>query len=248
MNKMAGRTALITGGASGLGEATARLLASEGAKVVITDLQTERGEQVASEIPGCRFIQHDVRDEAGWGDVVRAAIAHGGQLDTLVNNAGLVRFADVERLSYDDFRLQTEVMLNGTFLGCKAALPHMSKQGAGAIINMASIAALAGMAAIPAYAAAKAGIIGITRSVAIHCKEQGYRIRCNAIAPGGIETPMTAQASSELDAASAELEHTHSHGMGKPIDVANAVLYLASDDGRYVNGTTLVIDNGETAG
>lgn len=247
MGKMTGRVALITGGASGLGAETARLLTREGATVVITDVQADLGRQVADEIPGCLFIQHDVRDEAGWGTVVSQAIDHCGRLDTLVNNAGLVRFASVEELTYADFRLQTEVMLNGTFLGCKAALPHLSKDGSGAIINMASIAALAGMAAIPAYAAAKAGIVGMTRSIAIHCKEQGYRIRCNCIAPGGIETPMTAQANSELDAASAELEHTHSHGMGKPIDVANAVLYLASDDGRYVNGTTLVIDNGETA-
>ena len=247
MGKMQGRVALITGGASGLGAEDARVLAREGAKVVITDVQDALGEQVAAEIEGCLYLHQDVRDEARWDEVVRLTLERFGRLDTLVNNAGLVRFASVEDMSYADFRLQTEVMLNGTFLGCKAALPHMSKDGSGAIINMASIAAISGMAAIPAYTAAKAGIIGMTRSVAIHCKEQGYRIRCNAIAPGGIETPMTAQANSELDADSAELEHTHSHGMGQPVDVANAVLYLASDDGRYVNGTTLVIDNGETA-
>lgn len=247
MGKMQGRVALITGGASGLGAEDARVLAREGAKVVITDVQDALGEQVAAEIEGCLYLHQDVRDEARWDEVVRLTLERFGRLDTLVNNAGLVRFASVEDMSYADFRLQTEVMLNGTFLGCKAALPHMSKDGSGAIINMASIAAISGMAAIPAYTAAKAGIIGMTRSVAIHCKEQGYRIRCNAIAPGGIETPMTAQANSELDADSAELEHTHSHGMGQPVDVANAVLYLASDDGRYVNGTTLVVDNGETA-
>lgn len=247
MGKMEGRVALITGGASGLGAEDARVLAREGAKVVITDVQDALGEQVAAEIEGCLYLHQDVRDEARWDEVVRLTLERFGRLDTLVNNAGLVRFASVEDMSYADFRLQTEVMLNGTFLGCKAALPHMSRDGSGAIINMASIAAISGMAAIPAYTAAKAGIIGMTRSIAIHCKEQGYRIRCNAIAPGGIETPMTAQANSELDADSAELEHTHSHGMGQPVDIANAVLYLASDDGRYVNGTTLVIDNGETA-
>jgi len=247
MGKMQGRVALITGGASGLGAEDARVLAREGAKVVITDVQDALGEQVAAGIEGCHYLHQDVRDEARWDEVVRLTLERFGRLDTLVNNAGLVRFASVEDMSYADFRLQTEVMLNGTFLGCKAALPHMSKDGSGAIINMASIAAISGMAAIPAYTAAKAGIIGMTRSIAIHCKEQGYRIRCNAIAPGGIETPMTAQANSELDADSAELEHTHSHGMGQPVDIANAVLYLASDDGRYVNGTTLVVDNGETA-
>lgn len=247
MGKMDGRVALITGGASGLGAEDARVLAREGAKVVITDVQDALGEQVAAGIEGCLYLHQDVRDEARWDEVVRLTLERFGRLDTLVNNAGLVRFASVEDMSYADFRLQTEVMLNGTFLGCKAALPHMSRDGSGAIINMASIAAISGMAAIPAYTAAKAGIIGMTRSIAIHCKEQGYRIRCNAIAPGGIETPMTVQANSELDADSAELEHTHSHGMGQPVDIANAVLYLASDDGRYVNGTTLVVDNGETA-
>lgn len=247
MGRMDGRVALITGGASGLGAEDARVLAREGAKVVITDVQDDLGEQVASEIGDCLYLHQDVRDEARWDEVVQAALEQFGRLDSLVNNAGLVRFGTVEELSYDDFRLQTEVMMNGTFLGCKAALPHMSKDGAGAIVNIASIGGLVGMSAIPAYAAAKAGIIGMTRSIAVHCKEQNYKIRCNAIAPGGIVTPMTAQATEELPEDSAGLQHNQAHGMGMPIDVANAVLYLASDDGRYLNGTTITIDNGETA-
>ncbi|MFM6832213.1 MAG: SDR family oxidoreductase, partial [Novosphingobium sp.] len=175
-------------------------------------------------------------------------VSRFGRLDTLVNNAGLVRFGTVEDLSYADFRLQTEVMLNGTFLGCKAAIPHMSRDGSGSIINMASIGGIKGISAIPAYAGAKAGIIGMTRSIAVHCREQNTRIRCNSIAPGGIVTPMTAQALAELPQDAAGLDQVQNHGMGQPIDIANMVLYLACDDGRHLTGTNIVIDNGETMG
>jgi 3(or 17)beta-hydroxysteroid dehydrogenase len=246
MGKMDGRVALITGGASGLGLEDARVLAAEGAKVVITDVQDDLGEQAAAEISGVTYFNHDVRDEARWEEVIAETLDQFGRLDTLVNNAGLVRFANVEELDYDDFRLQTEVMLNGTFLGCKAAIPHMSRDGSGSIINLASVAGLKGISAIPAYTAAKAGIIGMTRSIAVHCREQKYRIRCNAIAPGGIVTPMTAQALAEMPEGDAGLDQVTNHGMGQPIDVANMVLYLACDDGRHITGTTITIDNGET--
>jgi 3(or 17)beta-hydroxysteroid dehydrogenase len=246
MGKMDGKVALVTGGASGLGAEDARVLAREGAKVVITDVQDELGAHVASEIPGCIYLHHDVRDEARWADVVNETISTFGRLDTLVNNAGLVKFGTVEDLSYADFKLQTEVMLDGTFLGCRAAIPYMTKGGGGAIINMASVAGLKGISAIPAYTAAKAGIIGMTRSIAIHCQEQKYAIRVNSIAPGGIVTPMTAQALAQLPADSAGLDQINNLGMGQPADVAHMVLYLASDDGRHITGTNIVIDNGET--
>lgn len=243
---MDGRVALITGGASGLGYEDAKLLAGEGASVVITDLQDDLGQQAASEIPNCVYLPHDVRDEDRWTEVVAETIRRFDRLDILVNNAGLVRFGSIEELSYDDYRIQTEVMLNGTFLGCKAAIQHMSRDGSGSIINMASVAGLKGISAIPAYTAAKAGIIGMTRSIAVHCREQNYRIRCNAIAPGGIVTPMTAQALAEMPGDAAGLDQIKNHGMGQPIDIANMVLYLASDDGRHITGTTITIDNGET--
>jgi 3(or 17)beta-hydroxysteroid dehydrogenase len=248
MGKMVGKVALITGGASGLGAEDARVLAREGANVVITDMQAELGEAVAASIPGCVFLHHDVRDEARWHEVVAETIARFGRLDVLVNNAGLVRFGTVEDLSYDEYKLQTDVMAGGTFLGCKAAIPHMSKDGSGSIINMASVGGIKGISVIPAYAAAKAGIIGMTRSIAVHCREQNYRIRCNSIAPGGIVTPMTAQAVAELPADHAGLDQANNHGMGQPIDIANMVLYLACDDGRHITGTNIVIDNGETMG
>jgi 3(or 17)beta-hydroxysteroid dehydrogenase len=246
MGKMDGKVALVTGGASGLGAEDARVLAREGAKVVITDMNAALGEEVAASIPGALFLQHDVRDEARWGEVIATTIAKFGRLDTLVNNAGLVRFGTVEALSLDDWRIQIDVMLTGTFLGCQAAIPHMSRDGSGSIINMASVAALKGISTIPAYSAAKAGIIAMTRSIAVHCREQAYRIRCNAITPGGIVTPMTAQALAQLPQDSAGLDQIQNHGMGQPIDIANMVLYLACDDGRHITGTAITIDNGET--
>ncbi len=246
MGKMDGKVALITGGASGLGAEDARTLAREGARVVITDVQDELGAKVAAEIPGCIYLNHDVRDEERWAEVVAEVLKAHGRLDTLVNNAGLVRFGTIEDVSFADFKLQTEVMLNGTFLGCKSAIPHMSRDGGGSIINMASVAGLKGISAIPGYTAAKAGIIGMTRSIAVHCREQGYRIRVNALAPGGIETPMTAQALAELPEGNAGLDQAQTHGMGQPSDIAKMVLYLACEDGRHITGTTITIDNGET--
>ena len=246
MGRMDGKVAIVTGGASGLGAEDARALARAGAKVVITDVQDDLGVAVAAEIPGSLYLRHDVCDESGWSEVVAATIDRFGRLDTLVNNAGLVRFGTIEDVSFADYRLQLGVMLDGTFLGCRAAIPYMSKDGSGSIINMASIGGLKAISSIPAYSAAKAGIIGLTRSVAIHCQEQRYRIRCNAIAPGGIATPMTRQALSELPEGDPGLEQNAAHGMGEPSDIANMVLYLASQDGRHITGTTITIDNGET--
>jgi len=246
MGRVEGKVALITGGASGLGAADARKLASEGASVVITDIQEELGRAIAAEIPGSLFVRHDVRDEGQWQEVVAATIARFGRLDVLVNNAGLVRFANVEACELEDFRFQMQVMVEGCFLGCKSALPVMTKTGGGSIINVASVAALKGIGVIPAYSAAKAGIIALTRSVAVHCQEQGYKIRVNAIAPGAHDTPMTRQALGELPEGEAGLDQIQAMGQGIPEDVANLVLFLASEESRQITGTHVVIDNGET--
>lgn len=246
MGRMDGKVALITGGASGLGAEDARVLAREGAKVVITDIQDDLGAKIAAEIPGSLYLNHDVRSETRWAEVVAETLRAFGRLDTLVNNAGVVRFADVEALSYADYKFQVEIMLDGTFLGCHAAIPHMTKTGGGSIINMASVAALKGISSIPAYSAAKGGIISMSRSIAVHCQEKGYKIRVNVLAPGGIVTPMTAFALASLPGDDPGLEQAADHGMGQPSDIANMVLYLASEDGRHITGTTITIDNGET--
>ena len=244
--RVAGKVALITGGASGLGAADARMLAREGASVVITDVNETLGQQVAASIPGALFIKHDVRDEAQWVAVVAETVRHFRRLDILVNNAGLVRFGNIEKCSLDDYRLHQSVMSEGAFLGCKHGIPAMARSGGGSIINVASIGGMKGISAIPAYAAAKGAIIALTRSAAVHCQEQRYGIRVNAIAPGAHETPMTASALSTLPEGDAGLDQVSQHGQGKPEDVANLVLFLASDESRQITGTCMVIDNGET--
>lgn len=248
MGRVEGKVALITGGASGLGAADARLLAAEGATVVITDIQGDLGAATAASIPGALFLQHDVRDERQWQDVVAETLTRFGRLDVLVNNAGIVRFGTIEDAALADFRLQMQVMVEGCFLGCRTAIPLMTKTGGGSIINVASVAALKGISSIPAYSAAKAAIIAMTRSIAVHCQEQRYRIRVNAIAPGAHDTPMTQQALAQLPSDAAGLDQVHAQGQGRPEDVANLVLFLASEESRQITGTHIVIDNGETMG
>lgn len=245
MGRVAGKVVLITGAASGLGAADARLLAQEGARVVLTDVNEEMGREVASSIPGALFLKQDVRDEQRWKEVIAETLAHFGRLDVLVNNAGVVVFADVENISLEQFRFVNAVMAEGTFLGCKHAIPAMKASGGGSIINISSVGAIKGIGEILSYAAAKGAILSMTRSVAIHCQDKGYKIRCNAILPGGHETPMTAAALRDIDPDSGALAQVKRE-MGQPIDVANLVLFLASDESRYINGTQMVIDNAET--
>ncbi|MBV2132488.1 SDR family oxidoreductase [Pseudomonas sp. MAP12] len=245
MGRVAGKVVLITGAASGLGAADARLLAQEGARVVLTDVNEELGREVASSIPGALFLKHDVRDELRWKEVIAETLAHFGRLDVLVNNAGVVIFGDVESISLEQYRFVNAVMSEGTFLGCKHAIPAMHASGGGSIINISSIGAIKGIGEVFSYAAAKGAILSMTRSVAIHCQDKGYKIRCNAILPGGHETPMTAAALRDIDPDSHALSQVKKE-MGQPVDVANLVLFLASDESRYINGTQMVIDNAET--
>lgn len=137
-------------------------------------------------------------------------------------------------------------MSEGTFLGCKHAIPAMASSGGGSIINVSSVAAIKGVGVIPAYTAAKGAILALTRSVAVHCQEQRYNIRCNAIVPGAHDTPMTQAALAQLPQEEAGLEQIQAWGQGRPEDVANLVLFLASDESRQITGTSIVIDNGET--
>lgn len=244
--RVEGKVALITGAASGLGAADARRLAAEGARVVLTDVQGDLGRATAAEIPGAIFLDHDVRDEVRWQAVIAETLAAHGRLDILVNNAGLVRFANPEELTLDDLRLHLGVMVEGTFLGCKHGLGAMKATG-GSIINISSIAAIKGMSAVTAYAVAKAGIVALTRSVAVHAQEMRYGIRANAVLPGAHDTPMTQAAIAQLPAEYAGMQQIEAMGQGRPEDVANLVLFLASDEARQITGASFVIDNGETA-
>lgn len=245
MGRISGKVVLVTGGASGLGKADAILLASEGAKLVLTDVN-ENGSEVAryitNELNGeATFLKHDVTNEGEWVATLEAVRKLHGGLDVLVNNAGIVIVATPEQTTLEQFRKANAVMSEGVFLGCKHAIGVMREQGGGSIINMSSIASHLGFSAFFAYSAAKGAVRAMTKSIAVHCQTKGYNIRCNSIHAGAIETPMVAQANAELGIDPPGDDDPI--GLGKPEDVANLVLYLASDESRFINGAELVIDN-----
>lgn len=242
--RVAGKIALVTGGAQGLGKADCERLAAEGAHVVVTDLDLVKARAVAEAVGGSAFA-HDVSDEAQWIELLREVERVHGRLDVLVNNAGNVIFETIEECSTEHFRLHMAIHVEGTFFGCKHALPLMKASRGGSIINMSSTSALMGYGSIIAYTAAKGAIRSMTKSIAAHCQDEGYAIRCNALMPGGIETPMV---QSVLGRPGEELPVPEGvlppDALGSPRDVANMVLYLASDESRFLTGMEIPIDNG----
>jgi 3(or 17)beta-hydroxysteroid dehydrogenase len=249
--RVAGKVALVTGAAMGLGKADCELLAAEGATVIVTDREVELAHKVADSIGGDAMAL-DVTDEAAWADVMRAVKERHGGLDILVNNAGNVIFESVEDCSTANFRLHMDIHVMGTFFGCKYALPLMKHRhkaiggGGSSIINMASTASLMGYGNIVAYTAAKGAIRSMTKSIAMHCQDAGYGIRVNALAPGGIETPMVRDISGRageelLEVPAGPLDAS---ALGDPRDVAACVLFLASDEARFLNGLEIPVDNG----
>ena len=185
---------------------------------------------------------HDVRDEGRWGEVVSGCVRQFGALHVLVNNAGVVVVATPETTTLEQFRLANAVMSEGVFLGCKAAIPALRDSGGGSIINMSSVASHLGYPAFFAYSAAKGAVRAMTKAIAVHCQMGKYGIRCNSIHAGAIETPMVEQANAALGMKMQDHEAAP-WGLGKSRDVANLVVYLASDESRFVNGAELVIDN-----
>lgn len=249
MGRVAEKVVLVTGAASGLGAADARLLAQHGAVVVMSDVN-EAGRAIADEI-GAQFVRQDVAEEAGWRDLIAGILRSHGRLDGLVNNAGVAPIGSIETTSTEVWRRALAIHLDGTFFGCKYAIEAMKVTGGGSIVNMSSTAALVGIAEYLAYSAAKGGIRSMTKSIAIHCRAQKNGIRCNSIHPGSISTPMVHAALEALvgvklmeqpDPEAARLKL----GIGEPNDVAYMVLYLISDESKHVNGAELVIDNGDT--
>ncbi len=245
MGRVDGKVALITGAASGLGRADAEVLAREGATVVLTDINEDAGEAAAESIRGAggnaTFLALDVADEEQWQQVIAHIRSEHGRLDVLVNNAGLVIMGNPEECSLETFRKQNAVMSEGVFLGCKHALPLMHESGGGSIINMSSIASHLGYPIYFAYSAAKGAVRAMSKAIAVHCQMNGYEIRVNSLHPGAIDTAMIDKMISDLGLDNKE--NLSPVGLGQPEDVANIVLFLASDESRFVNGTEILIDN-----
>ena len=248
MGRVSGKIALVTGAASGLGKADATLLSREGATVVITDLNEPAGRELERTLnagrPNCAyFMTQDVSDEARWQAVYAEIRARYGALHILVNNAGMVVVGTPESATLDEFQKHLRVMTDSVFLACKYGIPLMKESGGGSIVNMCSTATHLGYPVFYAYSAAKGAVRSMTKSIAVHCQMNHYNIRCNSIHAGAIETPMVVKATQELGMQMSMYDQSPV-GLGKPEDVANLVLYLASDESRFVNATEIVIDNG----
>lgn len=244
MGRVQDKVTLITGGASGVGKETARLLAAEGGSVVIADINENAGTAVAAEIgEPALFVHLDVASDQSWHAAMEAAVQRFGRLDVLVNGAAVCLSESIEDTSLELWRKVMQINADGYFLGCKHAITQMKQSGGGSIINISSTAALVGHPGMCAYSASKGAVTAMTRNIAAHCREKGYRIRCNSIHPGGILTPMTASIVAGLDPAMLRLEENPRSGFCEARDVANMVLFLASDESRFVNGAELRMDN-----
>jgi 3(or 17)beta-hydroxysteroid dehydrogenase len=255
MGRVSGKVVVITGAAVGLGKAAAQLLAREGAKVALTDINEKEGAAAADEIAAkggeSLFLRHDVSREAEWVEAVKRTIDRWGAMNVLVNNAGLAVAGNAEDMTLEDWRRLMAVNLDGVFLGTKHAIRAMKRTGGGSIINLSSIEGLVGDPNLAAYNASKGGVRLFTKSAALYCAKANYNIRVNSIHPGYIWTPMVntyLQGAGDVEVGRRELDKLHPLGhVGEPDDIAYGVLYLASDESKFMTGSELVIDGGYTA-
>ncbi len=248
MGRLSGKVAIISGGARGQGAEEARLFASEGAKVIIGDILDSEGIQVESEIVErggqAKFIRLDVSIEDDWSKAVQLAISEYGKLDILVNNAGILLMKGVEDTSSEEWDYLHNINSKGVFLGSKAVISAMRESGGGSIVNISSIAGLIG-SRFSAYGASKGLVRTLTKSIAVNHGHEN--IRCNSVHPGIIDTDMVSEIIGSKEGRDLQLNRTPLNVIANSRDVAFGVLYLASDESRYVTGSELVIDGGITA-
>ncbi len=257
--RLEGKVALITGAAQGIGEAIAILFAQEGAHVICSDIQDNKGKAVAQKCSQNSLYLHlDVREEKDWRKVIAEIEKKFGRLDILVNNAGITGFQegfgpqDPEHASLESWRSVHATNSDGVFLGCKYAIQAMKQNSHASIINISSRSGLVGIPGAAAYASSKAAIRNHTKTVALYCCQQGYNIRCNSIHPAAILTPMWEPMLGTGAAREKTMEMITKdipmQRMGMPEDVANAALFLASEESKYITGIELTIDGGLLAG
>ena len=254
--RVAGKKAFVTGAARGLGEAIARLLAAHGAKVFLTDIDAETVASVARSIdadygPGTAFAAtHDVRDEAQWEASLEAANTALGGLSILVNNAGIGVQARVENIALEEWHRVMAINLDSVFLGCKHALKYLRESQPASIVNISSIAGIVADGQYAAYNTSKAGVMMLSKSVALDCAQQGVNIRCNSVHPGFVRTAIVQpyfDKHGEAEATRKLTKHIPMKRLGKPDDVAYCVLYLASDESAFVTGSEFKVDGGISA-
>lgn len=256
MGRVSGKMALVTGGAQGLGEAIGRMLAKEGAKVTLTDINGAGAEVVAASINAAHgagtayAFQQDVTDEARWKEVAQASHDAMGGLNVLVNNAGIGSLGSVEDETYEIFRKVQAVDVDSIFLACKYCIPLMRAHGLGSIVNISSIAGIIASGDYVSYNTAKAAVRHLSKSVALHCAKTGGQIRSNSVHPVFINTPILDR-TKEMFGEEKALEKLGRQiplgKVGEPDDIAYAVLYLASDESKLVTGAELKVDGGISA-
>lgn len=248
--EVAGRVAIVTGAASGIGLATALRLADEGGTVILMDRDAAGLERALAALPAGdhRAMTLDVTDEGGWAAAAATIERETGQLDILVNNAGFGVFRSIADTSFEHWRAILAVNLDSIFLSCRALLPLLARSVAGgSIVNMSSIRGIAGGINAASYCAAKGGVRLFTKALALECAALGNRVRANSIHPGHILTPLTASAHDDPQVHARLVADIPAGRLGTPEEIADAILFLASDRSRYMTGAELVVDGGSTA-
>ena len=254
MKRLQDKVCLVTGAASGIGLASAERFVEEGAKVLLTDIDADKGAAQAERLgENAAFLQQDVTADADWEAAFDALSQRWGAVDVLVNNAGIALPGNIETQTDDEWTRTIDINLRAVMKGTQGAIARMKASGGGSIVNVASIEGILGEPLVMAYNAAKGGVRIFSKSAAKHCAASGYNIRINCICPGFIETPLVSDAVASMDAETAQafsaqvLANIPLGRMGRPLEIAHGIVFLASDESSFMTGADLIMDGGHTA-